>query len=762
MTGDARWTALFDRIALFLTLLGFLLREWVPGSTAGVGFNLFIHLLFWIALTLWFAGRATGGGGEYRFTGFEFAFLGFAVVALLSVLRASYKLAALDSALTWLSLGLFFVLCIQLLGRSFLLAILLATLFTVSVYALIQFFVLFPMIPPAAGADSIEMVRRIRTNEVFATFIGPNQLAGFLVLLLPPLAGSMIDTREYWRRGTALALGLVALFLTGSLGGGVALVCGALTVAGLALSRSRGRSLAVGVGAGAVAVAVALLLWSPLLPVLARHSHSMHVRAVYWRATGPIVASAPLLGVGFNNWEEHYFETKSEVQQETKKAHNDYLQVLSELGILGLLALGGILVLGLRKALARESAPESGPPMPPPALPAVLAALLILLGCLQAGDFIGTSLAIVLGAAWLAFWWMLRRDPEPSDPTWTRMGAAGGFVALLVHMMVDFQLYEDGVATALVAALALIALLRGGSTLIRLPRAVCIGATAILFGLTVPLLVWIAPRAMAADNEIEDARMALAALEDGTAANPTKLISDAIRVSESAQAHNPFNPEAYRLFARAKFHEWDLLQKAGARDSRTLEESEEMVLLSLENALALRPRSSPLHYEKSQAHRLFRRYYLKAGKTTEMASAKAAEHLRLALLHQRRATELYPTSSRNAYLLARLLEMTGDPEAPKYYREALRLSDLAGEELENLDRLKIGAFARARALRAIGRPLDARDVLDRHFRGAVRGLTPDDAKSRLERLIRASEEELDEGMTPVLKDAVDAILRDLK
>src|SRR6185295_16864019 len=99
MTGDARWTALFDRIALFLTLLGFLLREWVPGSTAGSGLNQFIHLLFWVALTLWFAGRATGGGANYRFTGFEFAFLAFGVVALISVLRASYKVAALDQAL---------------------------------------------------------------------------------------------------------------------------------------------------------------------------------------------------------------------------------------------------------------------------------------------------------------------------------------------------------------------------------------------------------------------------------------------------------------------------------------------------------------------------------------------------------------------------------------------------------------------------------------------------------------------------------------
>ncbi|HEV3028370.1 MAG TPA: hypothetical protein VG457_12400, partial [Planctomycetota bacterium] len=156
MTGDARWTAIFDRIALVLTLLGFLLREWTPGTTAGTGLNLFIHLLFWIALTLWFAGRAAGDGADYRFTRFEFAFLAFAVVGLISVQRASYRLAALDQAVTWLSFALFFVLCVQLLGRSLLLSILLATAFTLSLYALIQKVVIFPMIQPVAATSSVE------------------------------------------------------------------------------------------------------------------------------------------------------------------------------------------------------------------------------------------------------------------------------------------------------------------------------------------------------------------------------------------------------------------------------------------------------------------------------------------------------------------------------------------------------------------------------------------------------------------------------
>lgn len=764
MTGDARWTALFDRIALFLTLLAFLLRVGVDNAAAGVGLNLFIHLMFWIALTIWFAGRALGSGGIYRFSGLEFAFLAFVVFSLVSVLRAGFKLPALDHAFAFLSLMLFFILCVQVLGRRQLLFLLLATAFALSLYALAQRVILFPQLQEAAKTtESVELARRIRTNEVFATLGGPNQLAGFLALLLPVLAGSLIDAREYRLRGAALALGLVGLALTGSRGGWIAALCGAAAMGALALTRARGRTIAVATGAGGAALAVGLLLWTPLLPAMAARSHSMHVRSVYWKATGPVLSSAPMLGVGLDNWQEHYYRAKSDVQQETNKTHNDYLQILAETGVVGFLAFAGLLGLGLRKALAREAADlGADPDLPSPWLVGGVAAVVLLLGLSFAGDAVGRAITTVLVVAWLAFWMLLQRTTRAPEGEWTRIGAAGGFVALLVHMAVDFQLYQFGVAISLVAVLALLAMLRGGSVEVRLPKVVCVAATAVLMAVSVPLLVIVDPRALAADNELFDAKEALLALDRGKTSNPTLLLSEAIQVSESAQKHNPFNPEPYRVFANAKLRERELLLEIGARDTRDVEIIEGVVLQALENAIALRPDSSPLHHEKSQAHRLFRRYHLKTGKDTGLARAKAAEHLRLAVEHQRRATELYPTFARNAYQLARVLELARDPEAPRWYREALRLHDLAARELENLDRLKLDPLARARALRALGNAFEAHTLLDAHLRQAIRGLPPSSARRGLERFVKMSEDEMDEGMTPVIKDVVDAIMRDLK
>jgi O-antigen ligase len=762
MTRDERWTAIFDRIALFLTLLGFLLREWTSGTSAGAGLNFFIHLLFWVALTLWFGGRATASGAAYKFTGFEFAFLAFIVVALISVQRASFRLAALDQAMTWLSYALFFVLCVQLLGRRLLESILLATVFTLSVYALIQKVVIFPMIQPIAATETVEMARRIQTAEPSATFVGPNQFAAFLALLLPVLFGSMMDARDFKVRPVALGVGLLAMALAESKGGGVALGCGAVVMAVLYRTQTRGRAVAVGIGAGAVAIGIGLLLWSPLLSVLAKHSHSMHVRAVYWRATGPILAESPVLGVGLDNWQDHYFQTKSVVQQETKKAHNDYLQILAETGVVGFLALAGLLMLGLRKALVRESDPEVEQEFPSPWLVGTVLALLVFLGVLQNQDKTGKCVAVVLGAAWFGFWSILRKSSPSPTTTWTRIGAAGGLVAFMVHMFVDFQLYEYGVAAALVAALALIALLRGRSVEVRLPKLICAAATGALLALTVPLLIWITPRVMAADNEMEEARAALYSVDAGWAANPATAILDAARIAQSAQEHNPVDPETYLLFARAKMRDWSLLQAMKSRDPRPIEEAEGMVLTAMENAIKLRPLLSPTHEEKSRYHRLFRQYYLKAGKGSEIASAKAEEHFRMAVECQRRAYELYPTFSRNAYALARLLDAAKDPDAPRYYKEALALSELAGLELENLDRMKLGIVAKARCYRALGKPLEAHDLLDRWLRDQIKGLSPKDARDRLERFVRSNEDELEEGMTPVLKDVVEAIMRDLK
>ncbi len=673
-----------DRLAATIAALGLLLRLWVPAPSAGTGVNLFLNLLPFAGLACWTASRALAGGGRVRFTTFEGPLLALALLGAGSVLNASYRLPALEAALGYASLGALVFLLAQTFERRGVLELLLPALAAILACALLQRLVLFPLLEAeAARTSSVELARRIRTNEVFGTFGGPNQLAGFLALTLPIVAGSLLDDpRGRAVRAVLLLLGLVVLALTGSLGGAVALGFGALAFAALAWKR--------GAWVAGIGILGALVLCAGPMPAALQKSHSLHVRSVYWDATRAMITRAPFLGVGLDQWQEHYFELKSDVPQESRKAHNDYLQILAELGIPGLLALLLLLGLGLRAGLRPHETAEEPSKLPPPLLLAGLG-LLGVYFCGMSGEFIAPLLAGV--------WWLGHRllRGQPFGP-WTRIGATAGLAAFMAHLLVDYDFNEAGTAAALGAVLACL----GGGLAKELPRRAAIVATLLLAAVLLPLLLWTVPAALAADQEFAEA---------------LRRPADAVRLLEAARGHNPLNAEIPRSLA--------LLRRS---------------LADVDAAIALQPRSSPLHHLKAQILR-------EQGRKSEAVAA------------QRRALELYPTYAGNPYALARLLD---GEEAKRHYAEALRLGEKAGAELENLDRLKLGPVARARALRALGRPDEARRALEEPLRDLVRGAAPEEARRRLDTWKGLIADERDEVMSPVIQELLDAIIRDLK
>ena len=103
---ESRVAPLLDRTAFLLAATSLALRWLAIGSMAGPGLNLFLNLLIWVSLGLWFLSRALSGGALYRFTGMEFALLAFVIICLVSALRASFQLVALDQAFSMLSYAL--------------------------------------------------------------------------------------------------------------------------------------------------------------------------------------------------------------------------------------------------------------------------------------------------------------------------------------------------------------------------------------------------------------------------------------------------------------------------------------------------------------------------------------------------------------------------------------------------------------------------------------------------------------------------------
>jgi O-antigen ligase len=805
MPDTSRWSPLLERVALFLAVLGIMLRWLVSGSTAGTGLNLFVHSLFWIGLAAWFAARALEGGASYRFTGTEIAMLAFAIACWISVLRASFKLAALDYAAAYLSYGVLFVLAVHSLGTRLLLRLLMATLFTLSLYALVQRFYSLPRLhetydPSVHGALTQEFAARLASYEVFATFLYPNVFAGFLVLTLPVAAGMLLDLRGRGPRAlglkaATLALGLLALAFTGALGGWAACLSGAAAFGALAATRTRGRT-AVVAGGGAAALLLAVLLIGPLLAPLAAKSHAMHVRSVYWEAARKTFATAPLLGVGLNNFQDHYTRHKSDVQQETVKAHNDYLQLAAETGILGILALAGLLGIGLRRALARQGAPPAADePSSPPGIVAGAVVTAFFLAYMLRGTFddirdsanraTPVMLVLVL-ASWVGYWRFARADEEAAAAgplAWTRIGVAAGIVALLVHMLVDFDFYEMGVAMTLFLALALAALLRARPPEWRLPRGACLAAAGILLLVAFPVSTLLIPPLLAADAEVDEASRVLRRAERASheGAVDTPALSEALRLARAAQEHNPFDPEAYDLYARAQFLSWQLMRRAARKDDEraelTLRAEEGMVLDAIENAIRLQPGTAAFHARKAYFHRDFR-YFLQrradelgASRAADRPRAEALSHLRHAREHMERAVALYPTSALYQYELGRVLDLSGDGAAAgTRYRRALELHEKALQEQERLARLQLPAPALARCLRSAGKPYDSHEALKAHLQAYLAGSFGGDTSKKRQAvelfqrhgsLPDLMNDELDDMMKREIEDALNAIMRAL-
>jgi len=216
--------------------------------------------------------------------------------------------------------------------------------------------------------------------RVFGGFTNPNLLAGYLVVTIPAVAAAIALAGDRSRAGRWLAaqqvvrpglklrvagglvlLGLLLLLgLTGSRGGLLSAGCGALAGC-VGLYRSGWRKGAGWLLTGA-ALAAVLLVAGPLRPrlmLLAAQSHSAGFRELTWAGTWDLARLVPWLGVGLGGWMTSYPVVARAAF--TQHAHQGYLQVLAEGGVLALAAKLAWLLWLLRSGwrLCRLPAPEA-------------------------------------------------------------------------------------------------------------------------------------------------------------------------------------------------------------------------------------------------------------------------------------------------------------------------------------------------------------------------------------------------------------------
>ncbi len=316
-----------------------------------------------------------------------------------------------------------------------------------ALYGIAQYFGWDPILPRAAyavGEGVFEIVRPPGTlghSDYFAAF-----------LIWPVFAGWVVSAAERarawrWVGSIAAVASSIAILLSGSRGALLGLACGAAVR--MLLKRPAWRSLAA--VASIAMAALAGFYFSPAGERLRARVHWIEedpvggARLLLWRDSLTMAAQKPLIGVGPDAFSAEFpkFESTAlaraypDFYHETP--HNLLLDVLTSVGVLGLLALAAVAFAAIAGGLqARRSN-----------LPEVLAFLPGLAATLAAHQFAvwiaPTALYFYIGAGVLAGAGAEAAPIRRIAPVWRGLALIGGLAgAVLLATLAYRMVAEDG------------------------------------------------------------------------------------------------------------------------------------------------------------------------------------------------------------------------------------------------------------------------------------------------------------------------------
>ena len=191
------------------------------------------------------------------------------------------------------------------------------------------------------GSGNISMY--LKQKRVFSTTFSPDMMAGLMAVMVLLAAAFSLEMRKKGKNGDFL-LGLVtaitcfsALYLTGSLGGMLALGAGGLIIIFRAATlngkyRIPALLLIIVVIIGVSGIVVRR---SQIITNLDHPHNPVVQRLNYWKGGLSIITDNPLSGVGPGHFGNAYLSIKPEKAGETRYAHNAVVQYASEMGIPG-------------------------------------------------------------------------------------------------------------------------------------------------------------------------------------------------------------------------------------------------------------------------------------------------------------------------------------------------------------------------------------------------------------------------------------------
>lgn len=254
----------------------------------------------------------------------------------------------------------------------------LASAILVSVYGIYQFNYglsdarVFVMQAKESGfVFSDALLQRLSGNRIFSTFVYPNALAGYFLFVLPIIGGyffckgnvfksrlyiyplvvsafivfiflHLLDSRELLLKAYALivvypVVAVLVFFMTFSKGGVLSFLV-AVFISMLAYKKSRKKKIFFTAGFFFLLAMGLIFFFVPELKevIVARFkANTLAVRLEYWKISLAMWKDFLWLGCGSDNFGLLYPLYWKEGIEITQMAHNNYLQILAETGIVG-------------------------------------------------------------------------------------------------------------------------------------------------------------------------------------------------------------------------------------------------------------------------------------------------------------------------------------------------------------------------------------------------------------------------------------------
>src|SRR3954469_4104121 len=317
-----------------------------------------------VLMLLWVAKQWIDGGLDIRWNPLFPAMLAFAALVVVQVIfgRTAYRHDTISQALLFCAYGMLCFLATQTLRRSSQarkIAVILA-IYGVALAA-------FALLQGVAPNGKIYWLRRpLMGGWIYGPYVNHNHYAGLMEMLAPiPLVISLSRLAEEKTRiaaGAAAAIMVCTIFLSGSRGGMLAIFAALAIFAVILVRQKRTARIALGLVAFAV-VLVSLLVWLggkqltdrvASISTEARGEISGGMRLSIDRDGIRMFAHRPWLGWGLGTFPVVYPQFRSFYTNFfVNEAHNDYVQLLAEMGILGFSAMLWYLVIVYRQALRK-------------------------------------------------------------------------------------------------------------------------------------------------------------------------------------------------------------------------------------------------------------------------------------------------------------------------------------------------------------------------------------------------------------------------